>query len=186
MSTLCFDFLSPFIYTFCHIYMSPEARERTVNDGFKSIEQSRFPCSMELNERVIRRIFESGGLDYHGVTIEPMFQSDVEKSRHQQNRQLFTTEKVDNRWRIQVNDEAMMAKSRRKWFRKTHQESFAQELNGVIKSAVLECVKKEWRLEMEAEEFSFLPLIVLQLYHIAISNYILHLGDGKTLVREKS
>lgn len=184
MSTLCFDFWKSLLYTLCH--MSLETRERTVNDGFKPIEQSRFPCPIELNERAIKKIFESGGLDYHGVTIEPMPQLDVEKSRHQQNRQLFTTEKVDNGWRIQINDEAMMAKSRKKWFRKTHQESFTQELNDVIKSAVLECVKKEWRLEMEAEKFSFLPLIVLQLYHIAISKYFLHLGDGKNLVKEKS
>lgn len=168
--------------------MSVEAREQAINDGFKPIRDfdydGRFSDVLELNEKAIKKAFGIAGLDYGGITIEPMPQSDIEKSRGRWNRRLFTTEKGDNGWKIQVNDEAMMERLIRKDLKKSHQENFTQELNGLIKSAVLACVRKEWRLEINPKGYLFTALDLMEFIDNIRCSLFLYQGDGRTLVRK--
>lgn len=169
--------------------MSVEAREQAINDGFKPIRDfgydDRFPYAIEVNEDAIKKAFRVAELDYcNGITIEPMPQSDVERSRGRWNRRLFATGKGDNGWKIQVNDEVMMERLERKDPRKSHRENFIQGLNGLIKSAVLECVRKEWRLEMNPKGYLFTALDLMEFIDNARCSLFLYRGDGRTLVRE--
>ncbi len=169
--------------------MSPETRARPIHDGFKPIGDfgynGRFPDAIEVNEKAIEGAFGTAGLDYcNGIIIEQMSQSDVERSRGRWVRHLFVTEKINDRWRIRINDEVMMERSEGKDPNKGHQENFTQELNGLLKKAVLECVSKEWRLDVQSEKFSSLALKPFEIFDKAKCSLFLYLGNGRTLVRQ--
>lgn len=166
--------------------MPLETRARTINDGFERMEgfddQRRFPPAMQVNEFAIMKAFRVAGLACSGITIEPMSQSDMAMNKGN----LFVTEKVDNGWKITVNDGEMKTNSAKKKSRDDHWESFTQEFNDVIRAAVWSCILEEKRLERtQAKEFSPLALKAFEFYDLARCYIFLRLGNGKTLVREK-
>lgn len=166
--------------------MSLETRARTINDGFERMEgfddQRRFPPAMQVNKLAIKKAFGIAGLACSGITIEPMSQSDMAMNKGS----LFITEKVDNGWKITVNDGEMKTNSAKKKSRDDHWESFTQEFNGVIRSAVWSCILEEKRLERtQAKEFSRPILAVINFFEREWCDVsFFRLGDGKTLVRE--
>ena len=168
--------------------MSVETRVRApINYGFKPMEgfsdQRRFPPAMQMNEEAIKHVFALAGLDYGGIAIEPMSQSEV-VSNSGRKKKLFVTEKVNNRWRIQVVDGEMKSRSEKKNSRDDHWKSFIQELNGIIKEAVLDCMVKEERLEAQSGKFSTVVLKAFEIYDSLNCRRFLYLGNGRTLVRE--
>ncbi len=165
--------------------MNVETGRRGIDDGFKPMEgfsdQRRFPPAMQINEEVMRRAFKKAGLAYGGITIEPMSQSDMVMNKGR----LFVTEKVDNGWKITVNDGEMKINSAKKNSRDGHWESFTQEFNDIIRSAVWSCISEEKHLERtQAKEFSRPVLAVINFLETEWCDVFFRLGDGRTLVRK--
>lgn len=183
MSTF-FDFWESLLYTLCHMSLETRARAR-INDGFEQMEgfddQRRFPPAMQVNKFAIKKAFGIAGLVCSGITIEPMSQSAMAMNKGS----LFVTEKVDNRWKITVNDGEMKTNSAKKKSRDDHWESFTHEFNDVIRAAVWSCILEEKRLERtQTKEFSPLVLKAFEFYDLTKCYIFLRLGDGRTLVRE--
>lgn len=157
-------------------------------DGFKPIKDfgynGRFPAVMEVNEKAIKEVFELAGLGYSGIVIESMSQSDIDISKGRKNL-LFTTDRVNNRWRIQINDEEMIARLEKKGSRDDYRKRFIPQFNGLIKDAVLECIRKE---KLSNRQDSDLPLFGLppEAYDITMCWFFLHPVSGITLVKGSS
>lgn len=170
--------------------MGVEDRRRPdleLTSGFKSIKNfnydGRFLNAIEVNEKAIKKVFGLAGLVYSGIAIESMPQSDMDVSKGLRKKPLFMTEKVNNGWKIQINDGEMMARLEKKDSRDGHRKEFIQELNGLIKAAVLECIRKE---KFSNRKDSDLPLFGLppEALHIARCWLFLHPKSGITLARE--
>lgn len=155
-----------------------------LTSGFKSIKDfnygGRFLNAIEVNEKAIKQVFELAGLVYSGIAIESMPRPDIDISTGRRKKPLFTTEKINNRWRIQVNDEEMMEKLERKDSRDGHRKEFIQELNGLIKAAVFECIRKERSLNGDTLSFDVQP----EALNIVRPWFFVHPLSGVTLTRE--
>ncbi|MDO8620741.1 MAG: hypothetical protein Q7R31_00430 [Candidatus Levybacteria bacterium] len=181
--------------------MSIETGERAgIGDGFRPMEgfnyNGSFSTVMQVNEEAINKAFGIAGLAYGGIDIKSMPQSGKDIDKGLRKNPLLTTAKVNNRWRIEIDDVAMVTKLVKEGSGGGNQKRFIQQFDSLMKAAVLECVIKEKHLETQSEDFSALVLKTITLdfsalalktfpwYDIARCWLFLYPKNGITLVRE--